>query len=98
MLAHNVPRLPGGELPKPFTATCIDDSFPGMLSTAAGGNKKSMDEYVKHRAPLDYWWIGRGLVSGQRFVGQHRDTWEPDPVRAILKVCGRYSITPTNWA
>ena len=78
MLAHNVPR-PGGRLPQPFTATCVDDGFPGMLSTAAG-EIRAMDDYVKHGAPLDYWWIDAGWYPAN---GQwvNTGTWEPDPKR-----------------
>jgi len=78
MLAHNVPR-PDGKLPKPFTATCIDDVFPGMLSTAAV-EIKSMDEYVKHGAPLDYWWIDAGWYPANG-AWVNTGTWEPDAVR-----------------
>jgi alpha-galactosidase len=78
MLAHNVPR-PGGNLPQPFTATCVDDGFPGLLSTAEG-EIKAMDDYVKHRAPLDYWWIDAGWYPADtQWV--NTGTWEPDPKR-----------------
>ncbi len=78
MLAHNVPR-PDGQLPAPFTATCIDDAFPGMLSNAAD-EIKSMDEYARHGAPLDYWWIDAGWypASGSWV---NTGTWEPDTNR-----------------
>jgi alpha-galactosidase len=78
MLAHNVPRL-DGKLPKPFTAACIDDAFPGKLSTAAN-EMKSMDEYVKHGAPLDYWWIDAGWYPAAD-SWMNTGTWEPDPKR-----------------
>jgi hypothetical protein len=78
MLAHNVPR-PGGKLPQPFTATCVDDGFPGMLSTAAA-EIKAMDEYAKHGTPLDYWWIDAGWYpADSQWV--NTGTWEPDPKR-----------------
>jgi alpha-galactosidase len=78
MLAHNVPR-PRGKLPKPFTATCIDDAFPGMLSTAEG-EMKSMDEYIKHGAPLNYWWIDAGWYPANG-SWVNTGTWEPDTNR-----------------
>lgn len=78
MLAHNVPR-PDGQLPKPFATTCIDDSFPGMLSSA-DVEIKSMDEYVNHGAPLDYWWIDAGWYPANG-SWVNTGTWEPDPKR-----------------
>jgi alpha-galactosidase len=78
MLAHNVPREKGN-LPKPWTGTCIDDGFPGMLSDAAT-EIQSMDEYLKHGAPLDYWWIDAGWYPANG-SWVNTGTWEPDPKR-----------------
>jgi alpha-galactosidase len=78
MLAHNVPRE-NGVLPKPFTATCVDGAFPGMLSNAKG-EIQWMDEYVKHGTPIDYWWIDAGWYSAKG-DWENIGTWEPDPKR-----------------
>ena len=78
MVDHNLPRV-AGKPPMPFTATCVDGMFPGMISNAAD-EISSMRNYAKHDSKLDYFWIDAGwyVSSGDwTRVG----TWEPDPKR-----------------
>lgn len=78
MTDYNLPR-PGGKLPAPFTATCIDGMFPGMLSNAAD-EIKGLTAYADHKSGLDYFWIDAGWYAAKgdwTNVG----TWEPDPIR-----------------
>ena len=58
-IGHVIPR-PGGQVPQPFTATCVDDSFPGMLSNAAEVIRR-MDTYAAGGHKFDYWWTDAGL-------------------------------------
>jgi alpha-galactosidase len=78
MVTHNLPR-PGGRLPRPFTATCIDGMFPGMLSNAAD-EIKYLDVYLRHGVRFDYFWIDAGWYT-TKTGWPNTGTWEPDPVR-----------------
>jgi alpha-galactosidase len=78
MISHNLPRL-NGKLPEPFTAVCVDDAFPGMLSNAADVIGQ-MDLYHRNGMRYDYWWTDAGWYPAwPDWV--NTGTWEPDPER-----------------
>jgi alpha-galactosidase len=78
-IGHVIPR-PGGQVPRPFTATCVDDSFPGMLSNAAEVIRR-MDVYAAAGHKFDYWWTDAGWYATDKDWYNGVGTWEPDPKR-----------------
>jgi len=78
-VGHVIPR-PGGKVPRPFTATCVDDSFPGMLSNAAEVMRR-MDVYAAAGHKFDYWWTDAGWYATDKDWYNGVGTWEPDPKR-----------------
>lgn len=83
MLACNLPR-PGGQLPKPFTASCVDDLFPGMLSNAAD-KVRVMDLCHRNGLRFDSWWTDAGWYpaapNGPQGWWSGVGNWTPDPTR-----------------
>jgi alpha-galactosidase len=78
-IGHVIPR-PGGKVPQPFTATCVDDAFPGMLSNATSVIR-SMDIYAAGGHKFDYWWTDAGWYATDKDWYNGAGTWEPDPKR-----------------
>ena len=67
-------------MPNPFTATCVDDAFPGMLSDAATVIRR-MDTYAAGGHKFDYWWTDAGWYATDKDWYNGVGTWEPDPKR-----------------
>lgn len=76
---HVIPRV-DGHVPKPFTATCVDDSFPNMLSTAAG-TTAIMDAYAAQGHKFDYWWTDAGWYDVDTHWWDGVGSWTPHPKR-----------------
>jgi alpha-galactosidase len=76
---HVIPRV-DGQVPKAFTSTCVDDSFPNMLSTAAA-TMKIMDVYAAHGHKFDYWWTDAGWYDTDKGWYEGAGSWTPDPKR-----------------
>ena len=80
MVAHNVPRMADGKLPKPLLAASSGGQFDEMQHANEANQKQFIDAYLDHGVPLSFWWMDAGWYPFQKGwwnVG----TWEPDPVR-----------------
>ncbi|MEK7685278.1 MAG: alpha-galactosidase [Verrucomicrobiota bacterium] len=79
MLAHNLPRTRGGQLPPPIFTSCSGGFFPGLKCNEAD-ELRFIDAFTGAGIKLDYWWMDAGWYpcgDGWPKVG----TWTPDPVR-----------------
>ena len=78
-IAHVIPRV-NGKVPAPFTATCVDDHFPGMLSNAAE-TIGPMNAYAAHGHKFDFWWTDAGWYDTDKDWYQGVGSWSPHPKR-----------------
>ena len=80
MIAHNLPRTAGGELPPAQIVACSSHQFKEMTQANEENQKLFIDRYLEEGMKLDYWWMDAGWYPcGGEWP--NTGTWEPDRTR-----------------
>ena len=80
MVAHNLPRTGGGELPPTQIVACSSHQFKEMTQANEENQKFYVDRYLEEGMKLDYWWMDAGWYPCKG-EWPNTGTWEPDPAR-----------------
>ncbi len=80
MVAYNVPRVEGGELPPPLLFGGTSLQFNEMTQATEENQQDFISRYLQAGVPLDYWWMDAGWYPCDGHWPR-TGTWEPDPVR-----------------
>jgi len=80
MLAHNLPRLEDGKVPRPLMPAASSNQCHEMQNANEANQKQFIDGYLDNGVRIDFWWMDAGwYVNGTSWprVG----TWEVDRKR-----------------
>lgn len=102
MVAHNLPKLDGKPI-RPTSSVCMGNSYPGIITNAAG-EMAYLQRYVEERIVPDFWWQDAGWYPcGDPPNWGLTGTWEveksrwPNGIRRVSDWCKTQGIRTLVW-
>jgi alpha-galactosidase len=81
MIAHNIPKRPGGKVPKPMLLAYLGGAYEEMYKATEAAHFEWFDRYMEEKIPLTHWWMDAGWYPCDPVGWPKVGTWEVDKRR-----------------
>jgi alpha-galactosidase len=92
MVAHNVPKRPGGKVPRPMLLAYLGGAYEEMYKATEAAHFEWFDRYMEEKIPLTHWWMDAGWYPCDPVGWPKVGTWEVDKrrfPRGLKSICDR---------
>jgi alpha-galactosidase len=81
MIAHNIPKRPGGKVPQPMLLAYLGGAYEEMYKATEAAHFEWFNRYMEEKIPLTHWWMDAGWYPCDPVGWPKVGTWEVDKRR-----------------